>query len=78
MRIENIAILIVLATIVLISGCTSPSLKSPKEQAQEQARESFDQCNYQCGEGILNSLCKEKCTYDYNNRLDEIEKQYPN
>lgn len=26
----------------------------------------FDNCNHNCGEGILSSICKEKCTYDYN------------
>ena len=22
-------------------------------------------CNHRCGEGILSSICKEKCSYDY-------------
>ncbi len=26
----------------------------------------LNQCNHACGEGILSSVCKEKCTYDYN------------
>lgn len=25
----------------------------------------FNSCNHECGEGILSSICKEKCTYDY-------------
>jgi len=27
---------------------------------------NLDSCNHDCGEGILSSICKEKCTYDYN------------
>lgn len=25
----------------------------------------FNSCNHACGEGILNSICKEKCSYEY-------------
>ncbi len=25
----------------------------------------FQECNHACGEGILSSICKEKCSYDY-------------
>jgi len=26
---------------------------------------NFQQCNHGCGEGILSSICKEKCSYQY-------------
>lgn len=26
---------------------------------------TFTDCNHGCGEGILNSICKETCAYDY-------------
>lgn len=26
---------------------------------------AFNECNHACGEGFLNSICKEKCSYDY-------------
>lgn len=25
----------------------------------------FNSCNHECGEGILSSICKEKCSYSY-------------
>lgn len=28
---------------------------------------SFQECNHSCGEGILSSVCREKCSYDYRN-----------
>lgn len=28
-------------------------------------KSKLQECNYGCGEGILNSICKEKCSYDY-------------
>jgi len=35
------------------------------EKAIDPCKKQLDECNYGCGEGILNSVCKEKCSYDY-------------
>jgi PBP1b-binding outer membrane lipoprotein LpoB len=67
-----VSIIVLLAFVVIISGCISNPL-DPKQQAKDSAKRSFDECNQRCGEGILSSVCKEKCTYDYNQRLDAIE-----
>jgi len=52
-----ILIVSILMGIVFLSGCTNPL--DPCEQ-------QLSDCNHACGEGILAGLCKEKCTYDYN------------
>lgn len=35
------------------------------ERAIDPCEKELSDCNHSCGEGILNSICKEKCTYDY-------------
>ncbi len=35
------------------------------EQAIDPCEREFQNCNHGCGEGILSSVCKEKCSYDY-------------
>jgi hypothetical protein len=47
----------VLVSVVFMSGCTNPI--DPCEQ-------QLQDCNHACGDGILSGICKEKCTYDYN------------
>ena len=34
-------------------------------QVVDPCERQFNECNYGCGEGILSSVCKEKCSYDY-------------
>jgi hypothetical protein len=55
-------ILIILAIIgfFLVSSGTLQKAVDPCER-------SFSDCNHGCGEGILSSVCKEKCSYDYRN-----------
>ena len=35
------------------------------EEVLDPCEKEFDDCNHACGEGILNKICKEKCSYDY-------------
>lgn len=72
MKLGYLGVILILIGIVIISGCTNPI--DPKEQAKERARQTFNDCNQRCGEGILSPICKEKCTYDYNQRLSDIER----
>jgi len=55
-RILKILFLISIIGLIFISGCT----------IGDPCSEKFEDCNYACGEGILSSVCKEKCTWDYN------------
>lgn len=34
-------------------------------QMTDPCENAFSECNHACGEGILSSICKEKCSYDY-------------
>jgi len=51
----------------ILTGCSEIS------KATDPCKSAFEDCNYDCGEGLLNKLCKEKCTYDYN-KCNEGEK----
>lgn len=35
------------------------------EKAVDPCEKQFSECNHGCGSGILSSVCKEKCSYDY-------------
>lgn len=35
------------------------------EKAVDPCEREFQDCNHDCGEGILSSICKEKCSYEY-------------
>jgi hypothetical protein len=37
---------------------------------ENQSREILNTCNTDCGEGILSSVCKTKCTIEHNERLE--------
>lgn len=34
-------------------------------KAVDPCEREFSECNHACGTGILSSVCKEKCSYDY-------------
>lgn len=51
-------IVLCIISLLLISGCSEIS---------DPCKSQFEDCNYDCGDGILSSICKEKCTYQYNN-----------
>ncbi len=42
-----------------ISGCSEIS------KVTDKCKTAFEDCKYSCGDGILSSICKEKCTYQY-------------
>lgn len=71
-RKELLVGLIVLAAagMIVLSGCTSVALT-----CEDQSRQQLDRCNTDCGEGILNSVCKSGCTAEHNQRLDQCAKQ---
>ncbi|MDO8511418.1 MAG: hypothetical protein Q7S55_04605 [Nanoarchaeota archaeon] len=45
-----------ITSLFLTAGCTQ----------EDPCQTEFEQCNYDCGEGVFSSICKEKCTYNYN------------
>jgi len=57
-------ILLVIATFFIIQS-------GAFERAIDPCEKELSDCNHSCGEGILNSICKEKCTYDYRACEDE-------
>jgi hypothetical protein len=42
---------------------------------ENQSRQKLDQCNTDCGEGLLSELCKTGCTIEHNQRLGQCAKQ---
>jgi hypothetical protein len=54
----GVIILLVIGAVVLIQSGIIQKAFDPCEK-------EFSNCNYGCGEGLLNSLCKEKCSFDY-------------
>ena len=57
MGLEHLLFIILLIGLLLVSGCSEIS---------DPCKSKFEDCNYNCGDGILSSVCKEKCTYQYN------------
>ena len=53
-KILFVALGILLLAGLMLTGCV------------DECKNTFEDCNYSCGEGLLSKLCKEKCTYDYN------------
>ncbi|MFH1377097.1 MAG: hypothetical protein ABIH25_05675 [Candidatus Woesearchaeota archaeon] len=48
---------------IIISGCTISN--------EAKCEIEYKSCVHDCGEGILSSICKEKCTYDRKQCLDK-------
>ena len=46
--------------LILINSGTAQKALDPCEK-------NFSDCNHNCGDGILSSICKEKCTWEHNN-----------
>lgn len=55
---------VMLLSIIFISGCTTA--QTILDPCKINCEDIFQSCNHKCGEGLLSSICKEKCTYDYN------------
>lgn len=61
-RISIIILLVGLIGVIAVSGCISSGVGSVVDPCERQ----FNDCNHRCGEGFLNSICKEGCTSQYN------------
>jgi hypothetical protein len=53
-------LMIIILLSLILTGCSEIS------KVTDPCKSAFEDCNYGCGDGILNKVCKEKCTYDYN------------
>ena len=54
----SMLLIVLVVAMAFMSGCDSVS--------PDPCKRSFDSCNYNCGKGMLSSICQEKCTYQYN------------
>ena len=59
------AIIILLIIIALIVGAYFLISSGTLEKAIDPCERQFSDCNHACGEGLLSSICKEKCSYNY-------------
>ena len=59
-------IIVIILSVIAISGCTGAAIVDP---CRGKCESRFNECNHRCGQGILSSVCKEGCTYDYNKCL---------
>ncbi len=59
--------IVILIIILLLLGIGAYVLISSGtlEKAVDPCEREFSDCNHACGEGLLSSVCKEKCSYDY-------------
>lgn len=58
-------VIIIILLIILGIGAFVVIQSGTLEKAVDPCAKQLDSCNYGCGDGILSSLCKEKCSYDY-------------
>lgn len=63
----TLSFLLLILVALLVSSCSEISTIT------DPCKSEFEDCKYSCGEGILNKICKEKCTYDYNKCQEEKE-----
>jgi hypothetical protein len=56
-------ILIITLIVLLILGAIIFTVVS--SGVFDACKNKLKDCNYGCGEGLLASICKEKCAYDY-------------
>ncbi len=57
---KTIIISLIVLILFLVAGCSEIT------KVSDPCKSAFENCNYNCGDGILSSVCKEKCTYQYN------------
>jgi len=62
---SGVVIFIIILLLLLGIGAYIIIQSGALEKAIDPCEKSFQDCNHACGEGILNSICKEKCSYDY-------------
>ncbi len=61
----NSKILIIILFILLFVGSVVLVQSGVVKRIIDPCERVFTDCNHGCGEGILSSICKEKCSYDY-------------
>ncbi len=61
----GIAIFIIILLILLGIAAFFIFQSGAVQQAVDPCERDFSNCNHACGEGLLSSVCKEKCSYDY-------------
>jgi len=57
--------IILVVLILLLFGAFVLIQSGVIHRAIDPCEKQFSDCNHGCGEGILNSICKEKCSFDY-------------
>jgi hypothetical protein len=62
---KNKLVIVVILIILLVVGAFVLIQSGVIERALDPCEKIFSDCNHGCGEGILSSICKEKCSYDY-------------
>ncbi len=63
----GVVIFIIILLILLGIGASIIIQSGALEKAVDPCAKQLESCNYGCGEGLFNSICKEKCSYDYRN-----------
>ena len=59
-------IILIIILLLLLGVATYFIIQSGAvEQVIDPCEKAFQDCNHGCGEGILNSVCKESCSYNY-------------
>ena len=61
----GIFVFIVILLIIIGIGAYIFIQSGALERAIDPCEKEFNNCNHGCGSGILSSVCKEKCSYDY-------------
>lgn len=67
LKILVILAIIVIAVVVILNMAEKGTFSSGGGVSRviDPCQRTLDSCNTGCGEGILSSVCKEKCAYDY-------------
>lgn len=60
-----ILILAIFAFLMIQGGVLDEAAKGSGVPYVDPCVRAFEECNYECGEGLLSTVCKEKCSYDY-------------
>ena len=56
----------IIILLILLGGAAFFIISSGALQtAVDPCEREFSNCNHACGEGLLSSVCKEKCSYNY-------------
>jgi len=61
----GVVVFIIILLLLLGIGAVIMIQSGAVEKAVDPCEREFSSCNHGCGEGILSSVCKEKCSYSY-------------